>query len=273
MTEPAAIGSGAPQPATTVDHLRAEGDELDALVAGLSPDRWRLPTPAVGWSIAHQIGHLTWSDEVAASAMTSPADFAPMVGPVLADGSTVVDVAAAELASLGPDDLLGRWRSGRLALADLLDAADPGATIPWFGPPMSPRSMATARLMETWAHGTDVADALGLDRTPTGRLRDIAHLGVRTRDFAHRLHGEPVPQTPFRIELEAPEGGTWTWGPDDAEERITGPAADFCLVVTQRRRLERTDLRVVGDQARRWLTFAQVFAGRPTRAAGGTSGP
>ena len=56
--------------------------------------------------------------------------------------------------------------------------------MPWFGPPMSPTSMATARLMETWAHGLDVHEALGVTPEPTNRIRHIAHLAVRTRDFA-----------------------------------------------------------------------------------------
>lgn len=272
MTDPSPCGnsgSGTSVPNTpgtdAVEALRAESAELDALVAALTTADWNRPTPAPGWTVAHQIGHLTWSDTVAALAMTSPEEFAPMVDAVLADGSTVVDDGAAELARLDTHDLLHRWRAGRETLADLLARADPAARIAWFGPPMSSRSMITARLMETWAHGTDIADTLGVPRTPTARLRDIAHLGVRTRDFAHRLHGRPVPDVEFRIELEAPDGNTWIWGSPDATERVAGPALDFCLVVTQRRTLDGTALQVSGDQARDWLTIAQVFAGRPTR--------
>ena len=65
----------------------------------------------------------------------------------------------------------------------------PGRSCPWFGPPMSAASMATARLMETWAHGQDVADALGVDRQPTDRLRHVAHIGVRARDYAYHVNG------------------------------------------------------------------------------------
>lgn len=259
------ILAGSTATAQTLEHLRAEGEELDSLVAALPDRSWRLPTPAAGWTVAHQVGHLLWSDEIATLAMRSPAAFAQIAERVLADGSAVVDAAAAESAALPTAELLARWRSGRETLLRLLDDADPGTRIVWFGPSMSRRSMATARLMETWVHGTDVADALGVRRTPTGRLRDIAHLGVRTRDFAHRLHGRPVPDHDFRVELQAPGGGTWTWGPEDAADRVTGPAEDFCLVVAQRRSVARTRLRVMGDAAAQWLTFAQVFAGPPTR--------
>ena len=66
---------------------------------------------------------------------------------------------------------------------------------------MSAPSMATARLMETWAHGLDVADTLGVDRPATARLRSIAHIGVRTRDFAFSVNGLAPPADPFLVEL------------------------------------------------------------------------
>ena len=130
-------------------------------------------------------------------------------------------------------------------------------------PRMSPRSMATARLMETWAHGQDVADALRVHREPTERLRDVAHLGVRTRDFAFSINEIDAPAEEFRVELTAPDGSVWTWGPEDAAQRVTGSAEDFCLLVTQRRELDQVDLVAMGDDAHRWLEIAQAFAGPP----------
>ena len=38
----------------------------------------------------------------------------------------------------------------------------------------------------------------------TDRLRHVARLAVRTRDFAFRLHGLAVPAEQFRVELTAP---------------------------------------------------------------------
>jgi len=147
--------------------------------------------------------------------------------------------------------------------SEKLIARAPGAKIAWYGPPMSPTSMATARLMETWAHGMDVADALGVRRTPTDRLRHIARLGVRTRDFAFGVHGMPVPFEEFRVELTAPSGEVWTYGPEDAADRVTGPALDFCLLVTQRAHRSDLALRAAGPDADRWLDIAQAFAGPP----------
>ncbi|VXC07040.1 TIGR03084 family metal-binding protein [Citricoccus sp. K5] len=242
--------------------FRVEAEDLDRLVAGLGEDSWRRGTPAPGWTIAHQIGHLAWTDEVSLQALTDPEAFAEQTEAVRRSFRHI-DLTAGHRAALPRDELLASWREGRTRLADALDAADPEAGVPWFGPPMRPRSMATARLMETWAHGQDVADALGVPRTPTDRLRDICHLGVRTRDFAHRINGHQPPAHEFRLELLSPSDETWTWGPEDAPDRITGSAEDFCLVVTQRRDLADTSLRAEGSAAAHWMPIAQVYAGPP----------
>ena len=128
---------------------------------------------------------------------------------------------------------------------------------------MSITSALTARLMETWAHGQDVADAVAAPRVPTDRLRHIAHLGVATRAFSYRLRGLPPPVDEPFVELSAPSGDDWRWGAPAAEQRVVGPALDFCLVVTQRRHLSDTSLTVVGDEAARWMAIAQAFAGIP----------
>jgi uncharacterized protein (TIGR03084 family) len=174
-----------------------------------------------------------------------------------------VDEGAERLAETPPAELLAEWRGTRARLHDELRRVDHGRKLPWFGPPMSAASMATARLMETWAHGLDVADALGVTRPATARLRSIAHIGVRTRDFAFTVHGLPVPSEPFRVELTAPDGSTWSWGPDDAAQRVTGAAEDFCMLVTQRRPRAQLDVTAAGDDAATWLTIAQAFAGPP----------
>ncbi|KDN86064.1 hypothetical protein KCH_18810 [Kitasatospora cheerisanensis KCTC 2395] len=162
-----------------------------------------------------------------------------------------------------PAALLGRWRAGRAEVARVLAEVPGDVRVPWFGPPMKARSMLTARLMETWAHGQDVADALGVDRVPTDRLRHIAHLGVRTVGFAFAAHGRPAPTVPIRFELRSPGGGLWAWGEEGAADRVSGPALDFCLLVTQRRHRDDLALTAVGDTANAWLPRAQAFAGPP----------
>lgn len=243
--------------------LRAEGDELDAVVAGLDDAGWRLATPAAGWTIAHQIAHLAWADDQALRAATDPAGFTARATEAAAGLPTAVDDSAADGAALPPDRLLDRWRSGRATLAAELAALPEGTRLPWFGPPMSVASMATARLMETWAHGLDVTDALGLPPSVSPRLRHVAHLGVRTRNFAFGQHGLPAPAEAFRVELTGTDGELWSWGPVDAAQRVTGPALDFCLRVTQRRHRADLALTAVGADADRWLDVAQAFAGDP----------
>jgi uncharacterized protein (TIGR03084 family) len=246
-----------------VADLSAESDDLDAIVADLPAGQWAEVTPAPGWTIAHQIAHLLWTDRVALTAVIDEGGFAAVLAEAAKDPTGFVDAGAEELALLPPQRLLTDWRHTRARLHDeLLTVAD-GRKLPWFGPPMSAPSMATARLMETWAHGLDVADALGVKRPGTARLRSIAHIGVRTRDFAFALHGLAPPAEPFRVELDAPDGSTWSWGPDDAGQRVTGSAEDFCMLVTQRRPRAALDVHAEGDDAEKWLGIAQAFAGPP----------
>ena len=246
-----------------VADLRAESADLDSMVADLPADRWAAMTPAPGWTIAHQVGHLLWTDRVALTAVTDEAGFAAVLAEAAKDPTGFVDAGAEELAALPPERLLADWRETRDRLHDELLAVADGRKLPWFGPPMSAASMATARLMETWAHGLDVADTLGVKRPATARLRSIAHIGVRTRDFAFSINGFTPPAEPFRVELRAPDSSVWEWGPADAEQRVTGAAEDFCMLVTQRRPQAALDVTADGADAEKWLDIAQAFAGPP----------
>jgi uncharacterized protein (TIGR03084 family) len=254
--------------------LLAESAELDGRVAELADSGWAIPTPAIGWTVAHQIAHLHWTDEAALLAMTDPAAFLAGLQQATSEPHSFVDQAAAEGARVPPAELLRRWRAGRTRLAEQLAALPSDRKLVWFGPPMSPASMATARLMESWAHGLDVAEALGQPTVATSRLRHIARLAVRTRNFAFQLHGRAVPAEEFRVELMAPDGSHWDYGPVGAEQRVSGPALDLCLLATQRRNLADLDLRATGPDAEAWLQLAQAFAGppgpgRPERGAAG----
>ena len=120
-----------------VDDLRAESDELDALVAPLADERWAAPTPAAGWTIAHQIGHLLWTDRASLIAVTDEAAFADLLNTAAADPIGFVDTAADELAAVAPGDLLADWRLTRTRLHDALLTVADGRKLPWFGPPMS----------------------------------------------------------------------------------------------------------------------------------------
>ena len=243
--------------------LEAESGELYAAVQGLDDAGWATPTPAEGWTIATQVAHLLWTDETATVAATDKERWDDIVLEAIADPTGYVDACAHEVARLQPQALLARWGKARAGLRDALRGYPEGRKMPWFGPPMSPASMATARFMETWAHALDVYDALGARPEPTDRIRHVAHLGVRTRNFAYGVRELTPPAEEFRVELTAPSGDLWAWGPDDAAQRVTGPALDFCLLVTQRVHRDDTDLVAEGADAEQWLTIAQAFAGPP----------
>ncbi len=242
--------------------LAAEGDFLDEIVSreGVS---FADATPSKGWTIGHQIGHLLWTDRMSLLACRDAAGFARQAEAFGADPETTINAGAGAEAARPTTELIQAWRQGRADLLAALFALPAGSRVPWFGPTMSVAGMASTRIMETWAHGLDVTDALGLDPLPTARLRHIAEMGVRTRDFAFSIHGRRSPWSAFRVELTAPDGGTWTWGPPNAADRITGSALDFCLLVSQRR--HRDDLALVATEgmADQWMDIAQVFAGPP----------
>lgn len=229
--------------------LVAEGDELDALVSAHAD--WSTPTPAVGWTIAHQIAHLAAADENVLTAILTPDAFDL--------AASDADADAAEGAAQPRSHLLQRWRAGRAEVATALRGIPLDHAFPWYGSELTARLMVPLRLMETWAHGQDVFDALGVARPPTNRLRHVAALGVVGRELSFYAAQLPMPTEPFRVELTGPDDQTWTWGPDDARQRVRGSALDFCLRVTQRRSLAETGLTAVGTDAEKWLDIARVF--------------
>lgn len=239
------------------DDLAAESAVLRAVVAGLDEAGWRRDTPAEGWTIADQISHLAHFDDAAVRSAVSPDAFRAEH-----DGSVVdPDAIAARYRAVAGTELLAWFDRSRERLVATFRELDPGLRVPWFGPAMSAASAVTARIMETWAHGQDVADALGVAREPTARLRHVAHIGVGARTFSYALHGRRLPDAPVRVELDAPDGSLWTWGPADAADRITGPALDFALLITQRRHRDDLALVVAGRAAREWAEIGQAYAG------------
>ena len=246
-----------------LDDLATESDRLETLVSDLTDEGWRRPTPAPGRDVATQIAHLAWTDEAAYAAATDKERWDDLVLEAMADPEHATDRAALTGGVAAPPVLLERWRTARRRLAQALRAYPAGERMPWYGPPMSAASMATARFMETWAHSRDVHEALDLEPEITDRIRHVAHLGVRTRDFAFSVHRTPPPTEEFRVDLTAPSGDLWSWGPEAASQNVTGPAYDFCLLVTQRVNRADTSLVAVGRDANLWLNIAQAFAGPP----------
>jgi uncharacterized protein (TIGR03084 family) len=291
-----AASTSAGQPATGIlgqlaTDLAAETSELTAVLSGLAPPDWDSGTPAVGWTVRDQVTHLAFFDDATLLSLTDPAAFKAQRTELLALGDGFPDEIAARHSRRSGADCLAWFLRSREALLAAYRAADPGGRLSWYGPDMGVASSVTARLMETWAHGQDILDTLGKRRAPTARLRPIADLGVRTFAFSFRLRGLPVPEDKVRVglagpgdpvstgsagrpgeaaspgaqgrsgDLASPAAQRWTWGPEDAANRVEGDAEEFCLVVTQRRNVADTGLMVTGDVAARWIAIAQAFAG------------
>jgi len=253
-----------------LEDLENEYADLCRLVGPLAADasEWDRATPAEGWAVRDQISHLAYFDDAGGMALEEPDAFTEMAEQALKASGDPMEAHLARGRSMDGDELMSWWDSAHRKMARALTHADPASRVPWYGPPMGVPSFASARLMETWAHGQDVADALGCARKPTDRLRHVAHLGVRARPFSYAVRGMEVPDAHIEVVLTSPIGEPWLWeiGGADAvghSGSVIGPALDFCLVVTQRRHVADTDIVATGTSAIEWISIAQAFAGPP----------
>jgi uncharacterized protein (TIGR03084 family) len=238
-----------------IDDLQGEGDALFDFLRNLSDDDWDRPTPFKEWTPRKILRHLHDGDEMAIVAIKRPDEFQVFLAERRQGPLRSLPEKGAELLDL--------WKGYFDEMCQAMDQFDPKRRVPWVGPDMSLRMMATARQMETWAHGQDIYDLTGVVRSNTDRLRNIAEIGVRTFGWTFVNRKMAVPGAPPWVELTTPTGGTWTWGEPEAENSITGSAVDFCHVVTQGRNIAEVDLNVTGDVAAQWMAIAQCFAGPP----------
>jgi uncharacterized protein (TIGR03084 family) len=240
-----------------VDDLEAENRVVRAALEGMDDDAWDRPSAAEGWTLRDCVVHLAESDETATAAVMGqlPRPTGRREG-VLTQGQM-------RGRTLTPDKVRAWYRDANARLVGALRGLEGDERLTWAGRAMSARSFTTARLMEHWSHGLDILEAAGVPAVDTDRLRHIALLGHLTRDFAYRTHGREPPATALYVELIAPSGAMWHFGPPDAPDRIYGSAGDFCRVVTQRIHPDDTSLRCEGTHAREFLSVAQAFAGPP----------
>ncbi|MFI7545144.1 TIGR03084 family metal-binding protein [Actinoplanes sp. NPDC049599] len=244
---------------TVFDDLAADSAELTGLVAGLTPAGWAELTPAPGWTIRHQVAHLCAVFRMAATAAASPQAFRDAMAHLGPDFDANVS-AALERFLDEPGALLSRWRVESAAAVQALAAVPAGSVVPWLVRPLPARVLAAAGMMEVFAHGQDIADALGVTRRHTDRLRHIAEFAALTWDFGYHARGLLVPAAGPRFDLLAPSGERWVIGADDAET-ITGDAVDLCLLVTRRRHRDDLGLVASGPLAEHWLSVAQAYRG------------
>jgi uncharacterized protein (TIGR03084 family) len=241
--------------------LAAEHAGLAGLIENIDEEAWRTITPADGWDVADSVSHLHFFDIRAALAIRDAEGFARDTREMMAGFAAGGDPSVARGRVVKGGQLFIDWQSESAALVAAGRSADKAVRVPWYGPSMSLASFLTARLMETWAHGVDVSDALGKPIVTSARLRHVCHIGFLARPNSYRARNMPVPDADIAVRLVAPDGSTWSWGSDDASEAITGTALDFALLVTQRRHVDDTALEATGAMAREWTTIAQAFAG------------
>jgi uncharacterized protein (TIGR03084 family) len=244
-----------------LNDMNTDCDVVEALVADLDAPSWALPTPAPGWTVMHQIAHLAFVFKLAAQAASDPAGFKELTARIGADFNGAVNAALGEYVSQPPQQVLARWRAERANVTAALAAVPPGTVVPWLVRPIPPAVLASAGIMEVFAHGQDIADTLGVTREPTDRLKYLVGFAVLVRDFGYLARGLTPPQEEFRFEITAPSGAVWAFGPVDAAQQITGPAYDFCLLVTRRRHRDDLAVVAVGAQADQWLDIAQAYRG------------
>jgi uncharacterized protein (TIGR03084 family) len=245
------------------DDLGAETAELERLLEPEDASRWDTATPAPGWRVHDQVSHLAYFDHAATLAAVDPDRFRREAEEARGDADGITARIQRQYADMPSADLLAWFRSARAEMLASFAALDVSTRVPWYGPDMSLGSLLTARIMETWAHGQDVADAFARERTPTRALRHVAYLGVRTLPNSFRARGLPVPDVEVHVALQGHDGEAWAWADPALENRVRGEALDFCLVVTQRRHVEDTGLVIEGPVAIEWMGIAQAFAGPP----------
>lgn len=240
--------------------LKAEQETLEQFLSTLSEEQWELHTPAGGWTIKDSVSHIAYFDEAAVSLIGG--DNTPLEEAVRI-GAGFNDIGPKKGRSMKAAEVLLWWREIRATMVEELMKCQPKRRIPWFSMPMGARSFATARLMETWAHGLDCFDAVAVEPEDTDRLRHTALLAYMARPYAYQVNGLELPPTPLHLALRLPSGTFWNQGPEDAANLIRGQAGDFCRVAVRRRHWRDADLAIKGNEARRFIEIVQTYAGPP----------
>ena len=244
----------------------AEVDDLAAVLEPIPEAAWSMPTQFKDWTIDDVVLHLFASDQLGLVSLRSAEAYTALRSDMQRArqaGLSMIDETRCRFPMPKGRRLLDEWRDQARQLAAELNARDPKTRVAWSGPGMSVRTFATARQMESWAHGSEIYDALGLDRVEQDRIHNIAVLGIKTFSWSFSNRGLPVPETTPYLELSSPSGVTWQWNEAGGGEMISGEAAEFCAVVTQVRNVLDTGLVVHGVTSSRWMAIAQCFAGPP----------
>jgi uncharacterized protein (TIGR03084 family) len=243
-----------------LNDLIAEQAQVDLLVADLTEEQWESPSANCEWTIKQELQHIGEFDYAAVRMLGGGYTCVNEVADVEFGHDAIYTPTA--LAHLSGAESLAWWREQRTRMVVAFLDTEPRARVPWApGLPMSAKSLASARLMELWAHSVDIADALGVEPVVKDRITSTLFLSWQARPNAYRINGLELPDTPLYLEVTLPSGATWAKGDPDATNQIRGSARDWALVAVRRRNWMDTGLEVVGDEARRFAGIVQTFAG------------
>lgn len=243
-----------------VTDLIAEQARVDVLLAGFTDAEWDRPAEHTEWTFKDTLLHLAAFDYAAIQMMEGAAENVKVFADPFFQHNEIHQVM--RFRDLPGAEVLDRWRRIRSRMDVMMLDKDPKDRVPWApGLPMSARSLASARLMELWAHSLDITDALGIDPPIGDRISATLFLSWQARPNAYRINGIELPDTPIYLDLVLPSGARWAKGDPAADNRISGTAKDWAQVAVRRRNWMDTGLDVVGEEARRYASVVQAFAG------------
>ena len=248
------------------DDFRAECDALADVLEPLSDDDFEAETLFKQWTLHDVVAHLHIFNWAADASIHQPNELKSLSDDLRrgrSRGLSLREVTDDWLEGQRNRAVYERWRDYYPGMCERLEGVDPKMRVEWFGPSMSVRSSITARQMETWAHGQEVFDVLGLDRSEGDRIKNIVVLGLNTFKWTYAVRKLEVPEIVPHLRLVAPSGDVWDWNETDKASSIEGSAVEFCQVVTQVRNIADTKLSVKGEVAIEWMSMAQCFAGGP----------
>lgn len=243
--------------------FKDESDVLYNVLKSLDATDFGRSTQFKEWTIDDVLVHLHFWNRAADQSLNDPDGFTELFGRLaanLASGS-LREFENGEVELRGRD-LVDRWHAHYCDMADRWALLDPKIRVQWAGPEMSVRSSATARQMETWAHGQEIFDLFGLHRQDADRIKNIVVLGINTYHWSFKVRGLEAPQPIPFVHLRAPSGAEWTFG-EEGDDTVVGSAVGFCQIVTQTRNVADTDIKTTGPAAAAWMQHAQCFAGPP----------
>jgi uncharacterized protein (TIGR03084 family) len=248
--------------------LVAEQQALDQFLQGIHERDWKRKTSARGWTIMDTVNHLAYSETFGARAIVE--------GQAFIDAAAITDID--EWADRGVRQGKGKryqeviewWRNGRASVVDALSRMTTDDRVAWLVNDVGAKTFATLRLMETWAHGLDIKDAMADKIRPveegeddpladTPRLRHVAWLAHRMLPYAFRQAGEAFPESGIRVELMGPRYARWVYGPPEAPDVIKGVASEWCRVAVHRLDVAYTGLKAIGDGAETALRIVRAY--------------